>query len=96
MDVELFGQMIRNEAFDSNDLYKLISYTFQKCIQLGSPQRDAETNERLRKVLELMYSKDATIANIVPYYILHINHCVDMIHMDVSNFIDFLETTTES
>jgi hypothetical protein len=34
LDVELFQQMIENNAFSGNDLYNLICYVFDLCLKL--------------------------------------------------------------
>ena len=53
MDTDLFSQMIRNDAFKTNDLHKLMSYTFTKCKELGSPARDNETDQKMQESLTL-------------------------------------------
>ena len=37
MDVDLFDQMIRNDAFNPTDLQRLVVYTFAKCKHDGFP-----------------------------------------------------------
>ena len=37
LDVELFSQMIRNNAFNGKDMFNLVNYTYEKLLQLGSP-----------------------------------------------------------
>ena len=83
MDVELFDQMIRNEAFDPADMYKLICYTFEKCKQLGSPARDQETDEKKQEIIDLVNSGKGQFSVVVPLFIKNINHCVDLIYEDL-------------
>ena len=49
MDPQIFSQMIRNKAFNGNDLYNLVNYVFvKKCKQLGSPGRDKDVDEKIQ------------------------------------------------
>ena len=84
-DVELFDQMIRNKAFDGMDMYKLVTYSFTKCRQLGSPGRDAETTAKEQEVLAHMQSEGAIFATIVPLFLKNINESVDMIYEDMES-----------
>ena len=68
LDTELFDQMIRNNAFNGEDFYKLVNYVFDLCLQLGSPARDKETNEKKNEIIILM-TNGGTFAQIVPLFI---------------------------
>ncbi len=86
LDTELFDQMIRNNAFSGEDFYRLINYVFDLCLQLGSPARDKETNEKKNEVLTLM-TNGGTFAQIVPLFIKNYNQCIDKIYEDFENLI---------
>ncbi len=83
MDVELFGQMIKHNAFNYEDFYKLIEYVFAKCKQLGSPARDEETKLKLNEIKDFIHSGNATFATVVPMFIKNANHCIDNIYDDL-------------
>lgn len=87
MDVDLFSQMIRNDAFRPEDLEKLTTYTFEKCKQLGSPGRDAETDLKMKEVFEKMSLETASFASVVPVYIVNLNHCIDTMYQDLHEFL---------
>ena len=83
MDQTLFDQMIKNDAFDGEDMYKLVCYVFDKCEQLGSPGRDSETREKKKELIDLMRSSGASFSTIVPLFIRNSNYCIDMIYYDL-------------
>jgi len=85
MDIEIFDQMIRHNVFKYDDFYNLIKYTFDKCKQLGASGRDEETDEKLREILDHMYSGNANFATIMPLYIKNINFCIDRMYEDLEN-----------
>ena len=84
LDVELFDQMIRNNAFNGTDFYNLINYVFDLCLKLGSPARDQETENKQNEVLQLMQN-NGTFAQIVPLFIKNVNYCIDNIFKDFRN-----------
>jgi len=85
MDIQLFEQMIRNQAFDPHDLYKLVSYVFEKCKQLGAPARDASVDAKKLELLTHMQSGEATFKTVVPMFIQRANDCLDQIYQDINN-----------
>ena len=85
MDIQLFDQMIRNKAFDPNDLGKLVCYVFNTCKQLGSPARDRETDAKKQELVALMQSDKGEFKTIVPLFIRSANECLDKIYEDLSN-----------
>jgi len=95
MDVDLFDQMIRNQAFDPQDLYKLIDFTFAKCKQLGSAGRDEETVAKRQELLDLMNSGTGTFATVVPLYIKNVNFCIDRIYEDLQAFSEKMGNGTK-
>lgn len=96
MDVELFEQMIRHNAFSYEDFYKLIEYVFHKCRQLGSPARDIETDEKLNEIKEFISSGNASFATIVPMFIKNTNHCIDNIYSDMKKLKEKLVPMSSS
>ena len=96
MDVELFEQMIRNNAFNYEDFYKLIEYVFTKCKQLGSPARDEETDSKLNEIKDFINSGNATFATVVPMFIRNANHCIDNIYDDMKKLKERLVPTSVS
>ena len=67
--------MIRNKAFNGNDLYNLVNYVFEKCKQLGSPG-DKDVDEKFNELIEMM-KNNAVFAEIVPVFIKNANDCID-------------------
>jgi len=84
LDVELFDQMIKNNAFNGTDFYNLIMYIFDLCLKLGSPARDNETETKRNEILELMQN-NGTFSQIVPLFIKNANYCLDNIYLDFRN-----------
>ena len=84
MDLQLFEQMIRNNAFDGNDFYNLINFVFDMCLKLQSPQRDEDTNNRRNEVLDIM-KNGGTYAQIMVKFIKNANICIDFIYEDIIN-----------
>ena len=87
MDIELFSQMIRNDAFQPEDLHRLVAYTFAKCKELGSPGRDDETDRKMQEIVDLMQSETSSLATVVPVYIVNLNHCIDMVYEDLHQLL---------
>lgn len=85
MDLQIFSQMIRNKAFNGEDLYNLVKYVFEKCKQLGSPGRDKDVDKKFNEIIELM-KNGAVFAEIVPVFIQNANECIDWMYEDMSEF----------
>jgi len=86
-DIELFSQMIKNNAFKANDLYNLINYTFEKFLQLGSPARDKEV-KKMRDELFLLMKNNATFGNIVSNYLKYSHICLENFYEDMGKAPD--------
>ena len=84
-DVDLFSQMIRNNAFSGEDMIKLINYTFDKLLQLGSAARDKVVKERRDEILNLVYSQKNTFGQIVGLYLKNAHLSLDELHLDIAN-----------
>jgi len=83
MDCDFFKQLISHNVFSPENFYALIRYVFEKCKQLGSPARDAETDAKLQEIVDFVDSGDATFATLVPLFIKNSNECLDTIYKDV-------------
>lgn len=83
MDIVLFSQMIRNNAFTGEDTLKLIEYVFETCKQMGSPARDTATDQYKYEVLGLIKA-EGTFGDIVPLFFKNANKSVDNIYYDLS------------
>ena len=82
MDVELFEQMIRNNAFQGPEFLGLVNYTFGLCLQLGAPGDDAKTNEKKNEVMEALNTGEV-FAKLIPLYFENINICIETIYVRV-------------
>ena len=60
---------------------------FEKCKQLGSPARDAETDAKLKEIVDFVDSGEATFATLVPLFIKNANECLDIIYEDIRNLL---------
>lgn len=83
MDCDFFKQLISNNVFSPEDFYTLIRYVFEKCKQLGSPARDAETDAKLKEIVDFVDSGEATFATLVPMFIKNANQCLDTVYEDI-------------
>ena len=90
-DVELFSQMIKNNAFKANDLYNLINYTFEKFLQLGSPARDKDV-KKMRDDLFLLMKNNATFGKIVSNYLKYTHICLENFYEDMGKAPDILNS----
>jgi hypothetical protein len=86
MDIQLFDQMIRNNAFNGVDFYNLINYVFELIKKLGSPARDNLANSKKEEILNIM-KNGGTFADIVPIFIKNANECIDFIYTDIQNLL---------
>ena len=81
-DVVLFSQMIRNDAFDGDDMTRLIGTTFCFISSLQAPCRDAELQRRRQEITDHA-SSGGTFATIVPMYIKSSHFMMDLIQADI-------------
>jgi hypothetical protein len=94
MDLTLFSQMIRNNAFDATELYKQIMYIFEKFKQLGSPGRDIEVDEKKQEILDMM-ARNCTFYEIVPVFFKNCYYCLENIYYDLGKFSESLQEYTK-
>jgi len=85
MDCDFFNQLISHNVFSPENFYATIRYVFEKCKQLGSPGRDAETDAKLQEIVVFVDSGEATFATLVPLFIKNANECLDTIYEDVQS-----------
>jgi len=90
MDVQLFRQMIENNAFGGEELYNLVNMIFEWCKKLGSPARDNEVDKLKFRILGLMRNR-GTFAQIVPLFIKNANECIDNIYKDLRQVKENIE-----
>ena len=96
MDPEFFNQLLRDNVFNYEDFYKLMQYVFHKCKQLGSPERDSETDSKLKEITDFINSGNATFGTIVPMFVKNANQCIDKIYEDIKNFKERLTPASNS
>ena len=80
-DIALFKQMIENDVFNFDSLFKLINTTFYWIETLQSPARDQTTKEAKNRVLSVQPEK------MVSTFIKEVNQCIDLLDEDFLNFI---------
>ncbi len=80
-DVPLFKQMIENDVFDIDSLFKLINTTFHWIETLQAPARDQSTKEAKNRVINAQREK------MVSTFIKEVNECIDLLDEDFKNFI---------
>lgn len=85
IDLDLFKQMLVNDAYSIDDFEQLVSFTFEKCKQLGSAGRDRYTDALLEEII-LAKVGGATFASLVVLFIKNINKCIDLLYEDLHNF----------
>jgi hypothetical protein len=84
MDSEIFLQCIKNNAFNMNDMYDLITYCFGIIKELEAPIRNRKTDE-----IVIQFKKDTktkTLISIIPDFILQLNLKIDEIENDINVF----------
>lgn len=80
-DIVLFKQMIENDVFNVDSLFKLINTTFYWIETLQAPVRDKSTKEAKSRVLNAPREK------MVSTFIKEVNQCIDLLDEDFENFI---------
>jgi len=84
MDSVLFEQMLRHQAFETQDLRALVAFIFDTCRRLGSPGRDEATMAKEHEIVALMNSPKGSFKTVVPLLILNANECLDNIYEDLA------------
>lgn len=83
-DVDLFEQMLRNNAFDGHSLVSLITNTFKWIHDLQMPIRDSETEEAKQRVMQA----GSTIIDVVPVYIKEAHGMINILEKDMQEFYE--------
>ena len=87
MDVQLFNQMIRNNAFTPEDMWKLVEYVFSIIKSRQAPVRDSVT-ENIRQTLSTDFNKEGmTIAKFLPLFLKSAHARVQVIEEDTKQFL---------
>lgn len=84
MDVELFDQMLRNNAIGGVEFYNLVNFVFDRTLKLGSAARDNDVKSKRDEIFECMRT-GGLFCTLVPLFIKNANICVDWIHEDLKN-----------
>jgi hypothetical protein len=84
MDVELFDQMLRNNAIGGVEFYNLVNFVFECSLKLGSPRRDKEVSAKRDEIFECM-KNNGLFCELVPLFIKNSNMVIDWIHEDLGN-----------
>ena len=87
MDVELFNQMIRNNAFSPEDMWKLVEYVFSIIKSRQAPVRDPDTETRLRTLSTEFNKEGMTIAKFLPLFLKLAHVSIDIIEEDKKAFL---------
>ena len=82
LDVELFGQMIRNNAFQGPEFVGTVYYVFEKCLMLGAPARDEAVTAKRDEVLKAIY-EGKVYGELIPLFFLNVNQCIDWMYEDL-------------
>lgn len=83
-DVDLFQQMVTNNAFDGDSLLRLVNTTFKWIHDLQMPTRDSATEAAKQRVLQA----GTSTAEIVPEYVKEVHGCLDTMEQDFKEFYD--------
>ena len=79
-DIDLFRQMITNDVFDGESLYKLVNNSFEWVKKLQAPIRDEETQNAMNRVLTSEPPKSISV------FLKEIHSCIDTLENDMNNF----------
>lgn len=83
-DVDLFQQMVTNNAFDSDSLLRLVNTTFRWIHDLQMPTRDSSTEAAKQRVLQA----GTSMAEIVPVYVKEVHECLETMEQDFREFFE--------
>jgi len=86
MDVELFDQMLRNNAYDGQQIYNLVQFVFDKIKSLEAPARNNSTNALLAELEAKMADSSTTFSSFVPMFLRHAHTKLDEIRSDIQNY----------
>ena len=87
LDSELFGQMIKNEAYSPEDMWKLVSYVFSLLKEREAPARNKSTDKLIESLYVAFSKEGATIATFVPIFLTSAHQKIDEIEKDKEEFL---------
>ena len=96
MDVELFEQMVKNNAFDAVSMWKLVNFVFGRLKDLESPARNKVTDTKLSELYAEFTKPDTILATFVPIFIKEAHEKINQIEKDKKEFISSLKKLCSS
>ena len=88
LDVDLFSGMVRNQAFDLEDLRRLVAFAFGRLLTLCSPARDDELTRSRDDLVKLLDGGGAglTFATFVVPFLRAFHQALDDIEADIAAY----------
>jgi len=83
-DVDLFRQMVENNAFGGTSMLGLVNTTFDWIKRLHCPVRDTEADKAKAIVMGC-----TEMRTVVPQYIEQVTKCLDYMDEDMAEFIKY-------
>ena len=83
-DVDLFRQMVENNAFHGDSMLGLVNTTFDWIKRLHCPARDAEADQAKAEVMAC-----TEMCTVVPKYIEQVTKCLDYMDKDMAEFMKY-------
>jgi hypothetical protein len=84
LDQELFHQMLEYGVFQGPEFVGLLNFIFDILLKLGAPARDEYVNQQKQEILNCL-TEQATLAEIVPKFIISVNQIIDLIYLDIAD-----------
>jgi hypothetical protein len=84
LDPEFFHQMLEHGVFQGPEFVRLLNFTFDLLLKLGAPARDVFVNQQKQEILNCL-TEQATLAEIVPKFIIRVNQIIDLIYLDIAD-----------
>lgn len=97
LDIDIFIQSIKNNAFSQNDMCKLINYCFGKILEYEAPARNSDTKQIRDKLLEETVNHNFKFSDVVPKFVLQFHQKMDEIENDIAlvyKMVDKFKKTT--
>jgi 4-hydroxy-3-methylbut-2-enyl diphosphate reductase IspH len=91
MDVDIFYQMVSNNAFNGRSLSALVEYVFKHIRELEAPAKNVVTDEKLENLKKVLTHKDTTLGSFIPLFIVTANEKLDDIYNDKEIFMKILK-----
>ena len=94
LDPVLFGQMIKNNAFNKNDMINLVNNTFSIMLRLNAPARDNTLNETKDMIIKKIQNT-TSVGEILAIYLKHVHMCIEFYHNDFRNAVNTIDKIDE-